>query len=190
MIAAGVFDEPDDGNYDFVFGLERVLDGIETLIEKRRNGCADATADVKLRAWERVEQARDELVALSHRIHANPEPRVRGGAGVRLAVRAAGRGRPRGRAGWATCRRRSRPGPGRGPLHVVVCAEYDALPAVGHACGHNVIAAMAAGAGLGLARGRRRRRPARDRARPWPRRAAAARSCCSSGAPSTGPTRP
>jgi AcrR family transcriptional regulator len=38
VIAAGVFDEPDDGDYDFVFGLERVLDGIETLIDKRRNG--------------------------------------------------------------------------------------------------------------------------------------------------------
>jgi amidohydrolase len=35
---------------------------------------------------------------------------------------------------------------------VVVCAEYDALPGVGHACGHNVIAAMAAGAGLALAK--------------------------------------
>jgi AcrR family transcriptional regulator len=38
VIAAGVFDEPDDGDHDFVFGLERVLDGIETLIEKRRTG--------------------------------------------------------------------------------------------------------------------------------------------------------
>ncbi|WP_426565926.1 M20 family metallopeptidase [Angustibacter sp. McL0619] len=38
----------------------------------------------------------------------------------------------------------------RGP-HVVVCAEYDALPGVGHACGHNVIAASAVGAGLALA---------------------------------------
>jgi AcrR family transcriptional regulator len=38
VIAAGVFDEPDDGDYDFVFGLERVLDGIETLIDKRRSG--------------------------------------------------------------------------------------------------------------------------------------------------------
>ena len=38
VIAAGVFDEPDDGDGDFVFGLERVLDGIETLIDKRRNG--------------------------------------------------------------------------------------------------------------------------------------------------------
>jgi hypothetical protein len=38
VIAAGVFDEPDDGDFDFSFGLERVLDGIETLIEKRRTG--------------------------------------------------------------------------------------------------------------------------------------------------------
>ncbi len=38
----------------------------------------------------------------------------------------------------------------RGP-HLVVCAEYDALPEVGHACGHNVIAASAVGAGLALA---------------------------------------
>jgi amidohydrolase len=34
---------------------------------------------------------------------------------------------------------------------VAVCAEYDALPAVGHACGHNIIAATAVGAGLALA---------------------------------------
>lgn len=38
VIAAGVFDEPDEADYDFRFGLERVLDGIETLIEKRRTG--------------------------------------------------------------------------------------------------------------------------------------------------------
>ena len=36
VIADGVFDEPDDGDYDFTFGLERVLDGIETLIDRRR----------------------------------------------------------------------------------------------------------------------------------------------------------
>ena len=38
VIAAGVFDEPDEPDYDFNFGLERVLDGIETLIENRRTG--------------------------------------------------------------------------------------------------------------------------------------------------------
>ncbi len=40
---------------------------------------------------------------------------------------------------------------GSGPLVVAVCAEYDALPGVGHACGHNIIAASAVGAGLALA---------------------------------------
>jgi amidohydrolase len=34
---------------------------------------------------------------------------------------------------------------------VVICAEYDALPGVGHACGHNIIAAAALGAGAALA---------------------------------------
>jgi metal-dependent amidase/aminoacylase/carboxypeptidase family protein len=40
---------------------------------------------------------------------------------------------------------------GDGPLHLAICAEYDALPGIGHACGHNVIASAAAGAGIGLA---------------------------------------
>ncbi|MBU1225889.1 MAG: M20 family metallopeptidase [Actinobacteria bacterium] len=34
---------------------------------------------------------------------------------------------------------------------VIICAEYDALPGVGHACGHNIIATAAAGAGVALA---------------------------------------
>jgi AcrR family transcriptional regulator len=38
VIASGVLEEPDDFDAEFVFGLERVLDGIETLIEKRRTG--------------------------------------------------------------------------------------------------------------------------------------------------------
>lgn len=34
---------------------------------------------------------------------------------------------------------------------VIICAEYDALPEVGHACGHNIIATAACGAGVALA---------------------------------------
>ncbi len=34
---------------------------------------------------------------------------------------------------------------------VVICCEYDALPGVGHACGHNIIATSALGAGVALA---------------------------------------
>ena len=40
---------------------------------------------------------------------------------------------------------------GSGPLAVGICCEYDALPDIGHACGHNVIAAAGVGAGLALA---------------------------------------
>ena len=41
---------------------------------------------------------------------------------------------------------------GTGDLVVAVCAELDALPDIGHACGHNVIAAAGIGAGLALRR--------------------------------------
>jgi amidohydrolase len=34
---------------------------------------------------------------------------------------------------------------------VVICCEYDALPEVGHACGHNIIATAALGAGVAVA---------------------------------------
>ena len=40
---------------------------------------------------------------------------------------------------------------GAGGPEVIICAEYDALPGVGHACGHNIIATAAAGAGVALA---------------------------------------
>jgi amidohydrolase len=40
---------------------------------------------------------------------------------------------------------------GSGSITIGICAEYDALPGIGHACGHNVIAGSAAGAALGLA---------------------------------------
>jgi amidohydrolase len=108
-------------------------------------------ADVKEAARERVEQARDELVALSHRIHANPElafEEEQACAWLCELLEGGGLEVERGVGDLPTAFAARA---GSGPLHVVVCAEYDALPAVGHACGHNVIAAMAAGAGLALA---------------------------------------
>jgi amidohydrolase len=109
-------------------------------------------ADVKEAARERVEQARDGLVALSHRIHAHPElgfEEERACAWLCELLEGAGLEVEHGVGELPTAFAARA---GSGPLHVVVCAEYDALPAVGHACGHNVIAAMAAGAGLALAR--------------------------------------
>ncbi|MGV9711829.1 M20 family metallopeptidase [Gordonia sp. NPDC003424] len=40
---------------------------------------------------------------------------------------------------------------GDGDLHIALCAEYDALPGLGHACGHNLISAITVGAATALA---------------------------------------
>lgn len=40
---------------------------------------------------------------------------------------------------------------GNDPLHLAICTEYDALPKIGHACGHNLMAAMSTGAGIAAA---------------------------------------
>lgn len=53
-------------------------------------------------------------------------------------------------AGLETAFRAVRRGGGRGPA-VAVIAEYDALPQMGHACGHSMIAASALGAAAAIA---------------------------------------
>ena len=67
---------------------------------------------------------------------------------VAAAAEAAGLAVERGAAGLPTAFRATA---GSGSLAVALCAEYDALPDVGHACGHNVIAASSLGAAIGLA---------------------------------------
>ncbi len=92
-----------------------------------------------------------ELVALSHSVHATPElcfEETRSAAAVAGALRAGGLDVAEGAYDIPTALE-SRAG--SGDLVVAVCAEYDALPGVGHACGHNIIAASAVGAGLALA---------------------------------------
>jgi amidohydrolase len=108
-------------------------------------------ADAKQAARALVERARDELVALSHRIHAHPElgfEEEQACAWLCETLDAGGLQVERGVGELPTAFAARA---GSGPLHVIVCAEYDALPGIGHACGHNVIAAMAAGAGIALA---------------------------------------
>ncbi len=79
---------------------------------------------------------------------------------------------------------------GSGPMVVAVCAEYDALPGIGHACGHNIIAASAVGAGLGLAPVADERASRCECSVRRPKRAVAGRSPCSTPASSTTCTRP
>jgi amidohydrolase len=108
-------------------------------------------SEAKARLAAEIDKRADLLVDVSHQIHANPElcfeerfahdlltgvlegeglAVVRSARGVATAFEAA--------AGSV------------GPRVAVVC-EYDALPGIGHACGHNVIAAAGLGAGLAAA---------------------------------------
>lgn len=101
-----------------------------------------------------VEEARSALIDLSHRIHAKPETCFEEEKGCEWTAAAlddanAGFSIETGVAELPTAFVAKA---GSGPLHIGICAEYDALPGVGHACGHNVIAAAAVGAGIALAR--------------------------------------
>src|SRR2546428_9557630 len=108
--------------------------------------------DAKAGARERLATARDDLVALSHRIHAHPEfgfEEERASTWLAETLDRAGFKVTRGVCELPTAFVAEA---GSGPLCVAICAEYDCLPGIGHACGHNIIAAMAAGAAIAAAR--------------------------------------
>ncbi len=98
-----------------------------------------------------VDAAREQLLALSHAIHGDAEVGFEehtSSRRVAAAMEAAGFAVTHGIGGLDTAVVAEY---GDGPLTVGVCAEYDALPGIGHACGHNVIAAAGVGAALALA---------------------------------------
>jgi amidohydrolase len=113
-------------------------------------GPADAAA-AKDAARRVVEGHRAALVALSRAVHDEPElcfEEVRAAERLGDALDEAGFAVERGAYDLPTAFEAR---VGSGPLSIVICAEYDALPSVGHACGHNLIAASAVGAGMALA---------------------------------------
>jgi len=108
--------------------------------------------DAKDAAKARIDEIHDSLIDLSHRIHANPEigfEEEKSSAWAADALEQGGLTVERGACDLPTAFIARA---GSGPLHVAICAEYDALPGIGHACGHNVIAAAAVGAGIALAK--------------------------------------
>jgi amidohydrolase len=107
-------------------------------------------ADLKQRVAKEIDHNRELCVALSQRIHANPElGHEEEQASAWLAESLADEGfTVEGGISDLPTAFRARKGDGR--LNIALCAEYDALPGVGHACGHNMIAAAAVAASLGL----------------------------------------
>jgi len=107
---------------------------------------------LKREACERVDQAAEMLRGVSRSIHERPELKFeeRFAAGL-LADRLRDHGFlvERGAAGMETAIVASHPDAAPGRV-VAILGEYDALPEIGHACGHNLIAAGALGACVGL----------------------------------------
>ena len=109
--------------------------------------------ELKERVWQRIDELAEELWNLALRIHENPElgfeehkaaawlteELQKGGFEVELPY-----------GGLKTAFRAEHPAKNEGPA-IAILAEYDALPELGHACGHNLIATIAVGAALGLA---------------------------------------
>jgi len=107
--------------------------------------------DLKTAARSRFETARPAVIDLSHRIHAHPElgfEEEQASTWLAEMLTDAGFTVDKGICDLPTAFTAHA---GSGPLHLAICAEYDCLPGIGHACGHNLIAAMAVGAGIAAA---------------------------------------
>lgn len=99
--------------------------------------------DIKDRIAAAVEGRRDLILGLSRRIHAAPELAFEEHATSRLlreTLAAEGFDVTENLSGYPTAFRAVRAGGDTGP-RVTFTAEMDALPGLGHACGHNIIGA-------------------------------------------------
>jgi amidohydrolase len=105
-------------------------------------------SEIKLEVVNAVESQRDRLVALSHKIHDNPElayKEVKAAAWLSEYLGNNGFTLYKNIAGLKTAFKAVY---GKGSPVIALLAEYDALPDMGHACGHNIIASASTGAGI------------------------------------------
>lgn len=107
--------------------------------------------DVKRRLGESVRSLSGELSRLSRRIHGRPELAFAESYACGLVAESASEHGYDVKAGCYGLSTAVDARIGDGPLGIGLCAEYDALPGIGHACGHNIITAIAVGAAIALA---------------------------------------
>lgn len=103
---------------------------------------------LKLKVKDSVESQKRQLIQLSLNIHDNPElgfEEEKASAWLTSYLEASGFHVERGIAGLATAFRATY---GQGSPRIALLAEYDALPKIGHGCGHNIIATSAVGAAV------------------------------------------
>ncbi len=108
-------------------------------------------AELKAAAFDAIDEAADDVWELALYLHENPELGGRERASVAKItslLRSRGFSVEVGVAGMDTAFVASAPGSSGRPS-LAYLAEYDALPGIGHACGHNLIAASSVAAALG-----------------------------------------
>ncbi|MGY9072274.1 MAG: M20 family metallopeptidase [Acidimicrobiales bacterium] len=110
------------------------LEAVKDLVRSNSEAAADAVVDLSHRVWDTPELAFEE---------------VRTSEMVADLLDAGGFDVTTGVADLSTAFSATY---GSGPLTVGICAELDALPGIGHACGHNIIAAAGVAAGLALSK--------------------------------------
>jgi len=106
------------------------------------------TEDLKASVINEVDTHHRELDELSHKIHANPElglKETKASGWLTEYLEQNGFTVERGICGLPTAFSAIY---GKGKPAIAILAEYDALPGIGHACGHNIIATSAVGAGI------------------------------------------
>ncbi len=99
-----------------------------------------------------IDRLAPQLIAMSDDIHAHPEIKFEERYAAKLLADALGDGGlavDRGTAGMETAFR-GQTHAGQGGPTVAILGEYDALPGLGHGCGHNIMGTAAVGAGLAL----------------------------------------
>jgi amidohydrolase len=125
---------------------------VETAVNSRTRKRAVEVRKLKEEVCAAVDALRDELLRVSRAIHSHPELAFAEHKASKLLVdllRETGLGVEAGAYGLETAFAADF-GADAAP-RVALLAEYDALPQIGHACGHNLIAAAGVGAGLALA---------------------------------------
>jgi amidohydrolase len=109
-------------------------------------------AELKRKALDAVRAVAPELIELSDWMYANPElglQEFKSSERITALLEKHGGRLERGIAGLPTAFRAQMTPEMTRPA-IAIIAEYDALPEVGHGCGHNIIANAAVGAGIAL----------------------------------------
>ena len=110
-------------------------------------------ATLKNRACQAIDRRANELIKTADWIHAHPEighQEIEASKRLSGMLQSAGIPVEMGTAGMATAFKAELDGKNGARPRVAILAAYDALPGLGHGCGHNLIGTSAVGAGLAL----------------------------------------